>query len=442
MYGKKKMLLIIVGIYTIGISVAAISTKFSILIIARIMQGVGASMFAISFSIIREKFDPEKLAVAQGIFSSMFSAGAVIEVAIGGTIINNFGWHATFLLVIPIAVITRFIHLDIDKATRISDKNTEFCCRFIHVRKDILLSESSSTTTTEYADSNISSIDRNRSTIDLMGAITLSITVISFLVALQFIQTVSASDSSNVLIVIGFGAAAIIALSFFIIIERKANSPLIDFKLLINKILLPANIINMIVGITALMVVYQTVPILIRSPQPLGFGGNALSIANVQLPYMVVSLVVSIASGFIVSKFGNQRPTVFGIIISIAGFSSMFVFHSTEILITINLAIIATGLSLTQIGSINIILVNTPKQSNGVSLGMTTLLYLIGTSVGPVLAGVFMQANQTLLPLIGSFPAPQSYTLIFLTAAIMSVLSIILVGAMTGRKAKPEIVMR
>ena len=442
MYGKKKMLLIIVGIYTIGISVAAISTKFSILIIARIMQGVGASMFAISFSIIREKFDPEKLAVAQGIFSSMFSAGAVIEVAIGGTIINNFGWHATFLLVIPIAVITRFIHLDIDKATRISDKNTEFCCRFIHVRKDILLSESSSTTTTEYADSNISSIDRNRSTIDLMGAITLSITVISFLVALQFVQTVSASDSSNVLIVIGFGAAAIIALSFFIIIERKANSPLIDFKLLINKILLPANIINMIVGITALMVVYQTVPILIRSPQPLGFGGNALSIANVQLPYMVVSLVVSIASGFIVSKFGNQRPTVFGIIISIAGFSSMFVFHSTEILITINLAIIATGLSLTQIGSINIILVNTPKQSNGVSLGMTTLLYLIGTSVGPVLAGVFMQANQTLLPLIGSFPAPQSYTLIFLTAAIMSVLSIILVGAMTGRKAKPEIVMR
>jgi MFS family permease len=446
MYGKKKMLLIIVGIYTIGISVAAISTNFSILIIARIMQGVGASMFAISFGIIRDKFAPEKLAVAQGIFSSMFSAGAVIGVAIGGTIINNFGWHATFLLVIPIAVvlfaaITRFIHLDTDKATRISDKNTEFCCRFIHVRRDILISESSSATTRKYADSNISSIDRNRN-IDLMGAITLSITVVSFLVALQFIQTVSASDSSNVLIVIGFVAAAIIALSFFIIIERKANSPLIDFKLLINKILLPANIINMIVGITALMVVYQTVPILIRSPQPLGFGGNALSIANVQLPYMVVSLVVSIASGFIVSKFGNQRPTVFGIIISIAGFLLMFLFHSTEILITINLAIIATGLSLTQIGSINIVLVNTPKQSSGVSLAMNTLLYFIGTAVGPVLAGIFMQANQTLLPHVGSFPAPQSYNLIFLTAVIMSVLSVILVGVMTGRKAKPEIVMK
>jgi len=192
MYGKKKMLLIIVGIYTIGICVAAISTNFTVMIIARIMQGVGASMFAISFGIIRDKFTPEKLAVAQGIFSSMFSAGAVIGVAIGGTIINNFGWHTTFLLVIPIAIvlfvaINRFIHIDMDKASaRISDKNTEFCCRFIHVRRDILLSESSSTTT-EY-DSRSRNINKNKSTIDMMGAITLSITVISFLVALQIMQ--------------------------------------------------------------------------------------------------------------------------------------------------------------------------------------------------------------------------------------------------------------
>jgi len=120
----------------------------------------------------------------------------------------------------------------------------------------------------------------------------------------------------------------------------------------------------------------------------------------------------------------------------------MFLFHSTEVLITINLAIIATGLSLTQVGSINIILVNTPKQSNGVSLGMTTLLYLIGTSIGPVLAGLFMQANQIHLPLIGSFPSPQSYNLIYLTAALMSVLSVILVGTIAGRRTKPEIIKK
>lgn len=462
MYGKKKMLLIIVGIYTIGISTAAVSTNFTVMIIARIMQGIGASMFPIAFGIIRDNFEPEKLAVAQGIFSSMFSAGAVIGVAIGGNIINNFGWHATFLLVIPIAIllfvaISRFIRITADQITApISDKNTEFCCRFTHVRKDILLSESSSgnTTTTsiaEYSNSPSNSASKKyKSNIDIIGAITLSVTVISCLVALQFIQTAIHAAASNILIVVGFGAAAIISLTFFIMIERRTDSPLIDFKLLVNRILLPANIINMIVGITALMVVYQTIPILIRSPIPLGFGGNALSIANVQLPYMVISLIVSIASGFIVSKFGNQNPTVAGTIISTAGFLLLFILHSTEFLITISLAIIAIGLSLTQIGSINMILVSTPKQSNGVSLGMTTLLYLIGTSVGPVIAGIFMQANQAFVKGISSsgdggvslFPTTQSYNLIFLTAILLSIVSIVLVSSIKKRAPEPRIAMK
>jgi predicted MFS family arabinose efflux permease len=57
--------------------------------------------------------------VAQGIFSSMFSAGAAIGVAVGRTIIKNFGWHATFLVVIPIAIallaiISKFLHIKVD----------------------------------------------------------------------------------------------------------------------------------------------------------------------------------------------------------------------------------------------------------------------------------------------------------------------------------------
>jgi MFS family permease len=95
-------------------------------------------MFPIAFGIIRDTFTQEKLAVAQGIFSSMFSAGAVIGVAVGGTIIKNFGWHATFLVVIPIAIallaiISKFLHIKVDHeiAASISDKNTEFYRGFI-----------------------------------------------------------------------------------------------------------------------------------------------------------------------------------------------------------------------------------------------------------------------------------------------------------------------
>jgi len=63
-YGKKKILLIILGIYAIGISVAALSNNFTSLLIARVIQGIGVSIFPIALGIIRDTFTPEKLAVA------------------------------------------------------------------------------------------------------------------------------------------------------------------------------------------------------------------------------------------------------------------------------------------------------------------------------------------------------------------------------------------
>jgi fucose permease len=95
-------------------------------------------------------------------------------------------------------------------------------------------------------------------------------------------------------------------------------------------------------------------------------------------------------------------------------------------------------------------LVSTPKQSSGVSLGMTTLLYLIGTSVGPVIAGIFMQANQAIVKGISSssgsgvslFPTAQSYNLIFLTAILLSIVSIVLVSSIKKRALQARTVMK
>ena len=104
-YGKKKVLLIILGVYILGLLLGATATNFLSLVTARAIQGIGISMFPIAFSILRDKFPPKKLAIAQGIFSSTLSGGAVIGLIIGGSIIQNFGWRATFLFIIPIAII-------------------------------------------------------------------------------------------------------------------------------------------------------------------------------------------------------------------------------------------------------------------------------------------------------------------------------------------------
>jgi MFS family permease len=424
-YGKKRILLIILGVYIMGLLLGSLAFNFLTLVTARIIQGIGISMFPIAFSILRDKFPSAKLAIAQGIFSSTLSGGAVIGLIIGGVIVDGFGWRATFLLVTPIAIIlfliiVRFVWVGKEQQY-VSNKASEFCCRFTHVRQDILLTENT----------NVISISNNGTklskSIDLKGAITLSFVIVSFLVTLQFLEKpITFSNLSQIVL---FSIASVISLVLFVRIEQKTNFPLIDFKILKNRIILSANIINMIVGLTALMVVYQTLPILIRSPPPAGFGGDASSIANVQLPYMIVSLIFSIASGFMVSRFGNLRPTTVGTIITTIGFFILFIFHSTEATIAAVLVLIAVGLALMQIGSVNVVLTSTPKRFSGISLGMNLLIYLIGSSVGPVIAGIYLQANQIFVKseaggISASFPSPESYSLIFLTAALVSVSSI------------------
>jgi hypothetical protein len=54
------------------------------MIIAGITQHIGKSLFPIAFGITRDKFEPEKIAVAQGIFVSMFSVGCNNTSGIGG----------------------------------------------------------------------------------------------------------------------------------------------------------------------------------------------------------------------------------------------------------------------------------------------------------------------------------------------------------------------
>jgi MFS family permease len=419
MYGRKKMIIIIMIVYIIGLVAGGFSTNYSFLLIARIIQGIGISMFPIAFGIVRDQFPREKLAIGVGLFSSMFAAGSVVGLAVGGAIIETLGWRATFFSIIPFAIVLWFI-----------------ISRYIRDREEENLThreEEGQITTQgrreeEYCIGCGKIITASKvNTLDIKGAITLAVTISTLLLAITYLGSAGTSNIIGSIEFFGFLAAAIVSLILFIIIEKKTTSPLIDLKLLSHKIILPANIIIMIFGITMLMV-YQTIPILVQSPQPLGFGGDAITTANVQLPFMAVFLIFAPSSGFIISKLGSLKPTIVGTIISTIGFFSLFMFHSTELLIASNLAIIATGLSLMQVGAFNIVMESTPRQSSGVSIGMTVVLNIVGSSIGPAIAAVFLQMNQASINEVsGSFPSAASYNLIFLTAAIISLVSIILV---------------
>jgi hypothetical protein len=60
---------------------------------------------------------------------------------------------------------------------------------------------------------------------------------------------------------------------------------------------------------------------------------------------------------------------------------------------------------------------------------MTVVLNILGSSIGPAIAAIYMQQNQVFVKgIIGTFPSSIAYNLIFLTAAaIVSIVSIALV---------------
>ena len=450
-YGRKKILLIIMVIYAVGVSLSGFAANIYFMLIARAIQGIGMSMFPIAFGIVRDVFPREKISIGQGVITSMFASGAVIGLAVGGIIIQNYGWRTTFFTIIPIAialllVIRRFINVDEgnlreqEEQSKIGENS--------HISNEI-----EKRIENKYNDNN----DKGSvNQIDIKGAITLAATITSLLLVLTFIETSGSSviatnvssNSSNhsnfsttpilipFLIICG-----IISFILFVVIERRSKYPLVDFRLMLNKSILPANLIIMLVGMSMFMV-FQTIPILVRNPGPVGFGEDAISTGKVQLPFAIVLLIFGPTSGFIISKLGSLKPIILGACITAAAFIGLLMFHSTELLVSANLAVLSTGLSLTSVGAMNVIILSTPRQFSGISLGMSTLMRIVGAAIGPALAGMFMQTNQTLLNINGItryFPSADSFNLIFLSAVLISVVSIVLTIILRQRVMKMAI---
>ncbi len=413
-YGRKKMVMTIMIIYIFGISLGGLSTNIAFLVTARVIQGIGISMFPIAFGIIRDHLPKEKLAIGVGLFSSMFAAGSVVGLALGANIIENFGWRTTFFSIVFVAIGLWFVIRRVIHDSQVHEK-------IISVSKTDIIIENSQ---------NDLEKRKNTRAIDIKGTITLALTVTSFLMVLSYSETANVSRSPLVPLFLSVGA---ISLVFFVVIERRSESPLVNLQLMTNRVIVSANII-LVIAFLSMFTVFQTIPVLVRSPLPLGFGGSAITSANIQLPFMVVFLLFAPSSGFIISKLGNMKPTVIGSIVSAIGFFSLFIFHTTGILVATNLAIIAAGLSLMQVGGFDIVLQSTPRQFSGISLGMTVLFNLIGGSIGPAVAGIYMQSHQVIVKgVVGSFPSPDSYNLIFLTIALTSLVPVAL-AILIGKK--------
>ncbi|WP_162478094.1 MFS transporter [Nitrososphaera sp. AFS] len=230
----------------------------------------------------------------------------------------------------------------------------------------------------------------------------------------------------NSLVIVSLSVTAIISLWIFVYIERRVKSPLVDFKLVTNKVLFFANVLRMIAGLF-MFAILNAIPILIRNPKPIGFDEGAINTASIIIPFMAAYLTIGLSSGPIISKLGNTRVTVIGSVVSAIGFITLLLFFHSLGLLLISLAILGAGSQLLHQGAVNINLVSTPKNQTAISFGISNVFYLMGSAIGPTLVGMYMQSNQiSINGIIGSFPSSQAYTMIFYTGILLSIITILI----------------
>jgi MFS family permease len=415
-HGKKKVLLCIMLVYAAGIVVGGITNDLYSFIVARSMQGVGMAMFPLAFSIVREQFPKNRLAIGQGIITSMFASGSILGLIVGAGISEAFGWRMTFLSILPVVGLLLFVIMRSIREGQIHPQWRQ---------QPTIPPLPPQQQLPHYPQHN--NPGAAKPSLDIYGAVALAILITSFLLLLTYLRPDAgrgSGDSMPILLAIsGVCATSFLA---FVMLERRAVHPLVDYHLFKNKTLLFANIMIIVIGFSMFMV-FQTIPILAESPKPIGFGAGVTEAAAIQLPFAIILLVFGPTSGLIVSKLGSIRPAIIGSIVNVFGFVLLATFHSFPWMVSVSLAIISTGLSLGSVGIMNIILLSTPQRQMVSSLGNTTLLRIIGSSLGPAMAGVLMQTHLvTANGFSGSFPAPETYTLIFVSAATLAALSVVM----------------
>ncbi len=105
-FGRARMLRYGLAVFAISSLGAALAQSSSQLIGARAIMGVGgAMMMPATLSIIVNVFEEKEMARAIGIWAMMAGVGVALGPVLGGALLQNFYWGSVFLVNVPIAAI-------------------------------------------------------------------------------------------------------------------------------------------------------------------------------------------------------------------------------------------------------------------------------------------------------------------------------------------------
>ncbi|MFV3131818.1 MFS transporter [Niveispirillum sp. KHB5.9] len=105
MVGRRRLLLIGMGLFTIASTLCGLAPTLALLVAARGLQGAGAAiMMAMSMALVGGTVDKARTGRAMGMLGSMSAVGTALGPSLGGMIIGAAGWHGLFLVNVPLGL--------------------------------------------------------------------------------------------------------------------------------------------------------------------------------------------------------------------------------------------------------------------------------------------------------------------------------------------------
>jgi len=378
LFGRGRVLTLVLVAFAVGSAVCALAPSLGVLVLGRVIQGVGGGIFPLAFGIIRETFPPERVATAIGGISATFGIGGGVGLVIAGLIVSALDASWLFwlgLMALPAAyAINRYVP---NEDTRPGAK------------------------------------------VDWLGAALLSVALAALLYGLS--KANAWGWTSPRVLVLTFGGLGLAA--FWVWVETKVDQPLVDMRVLRRRPVLMTNITAVLVGFS-MFASFLLIPQFAQTSERFGygFGATVTGAGLLMLPSTLVMLVAGPLAGRIATRANSRLPLVIGTFFGMLAFLFYALFHGSVWEICVGGALLGVGIGFSFASMANLVVESVPRDEVGVATGINTIMRSLGGALGAQLVASLLTGKT----IAGSaIPAEAAYTDAFIVAAVAAGLAMV-----------------
>ncbi len=343
LYGRKGVLQIAIVVFLVGSALCGVSQNMTELICFRGLQGLGAGgLMVITIAVVGDIIPPRDRGRYQGLFGAVFGVSTVVGPLLGGFFVDNLSWRWIFYVNLPVGAVALFVI------------GTVFHAHAARVEHKI----------------------------DYLGAALLAGSLSSIVLFTSLGGSTYAWGSAPIVLMAVVGA---VLLGLFVLAEQRAAEPILPLELFRNRIFSVTSGIGFIIGLALFgSVTYLPLFLQIVRGQSPTHSGLALT------PMMAGLLVTSIASGWLISKFGRYRPfPIVGTAVLTVGMVLLSRLNVRTSSLDTSLYMVVLGLGLGMVMQVLVIAVQNAVDYRhlGVATSGSVLFRQIGGSIGIAIFG-------------------------------------------------------